>query len=288
MAKRNRFSKSADTKNFEKLKLSHRERYGTTGLLANKSITDPRDYERKYYKITTIGPNKGKLVDTGNNNALVTDEYRKNVRKAIASFKAAQSSEFTGRNREIVFGSRTKGKDLKYRNQLRLIKNLEQKRDTPWRASIPKFFKGKTAEGGLLHNYHLNQEIAKQQALANQLKIGTTVDREDKFNQALVEQQVAATKAQVQQTVPEVGATPGVVSAAPVATDTEKVPEEVTPDPETPNKKKLSTKKPQELTPYTRFEKAGRRQAAGKGSVSKNKYLLKKRLRDKQRQAAGR
>ena len=64
--------------------------------------------------------------------------------------------------------------------------------------------------------------------------------------------------------------------------------EEVTPDPETPNKKKLSTKKPLKLTPYTRFEKAGRRQAAGKGSIAKNKALLKKRLRDKERQAAGR
>ena len=72
------------------------------------------------------------------------------------------------------------------------------------------------------------------------------LDEQEQLEKARVEAQVAATKAQVQQTVPEVGVTPGVVPTAPVATDTEKVPEETTTA--TPNKKKLSTKKPVKKT----------------------------------------
>ena len=223
----NRFSKSADTKNYEKLKIEHLNRYGSSGLLSNKPVTNPRDYEKKYYKITTKGPNKGKLVDTRNNNTLVTKEYRKKIRKEIEAFGGVQHSQFAGRNREIVFGSRTKWKDRKYRNQLRLIKEIEQKRDNPLRASIPKFFKGKTAEGGLLHNYHLNQEIEKQQALANQLRIGTTEDRAEKFNQAEVEAEAetAATKAKADIQVPTPitktpPVTPTTTKTQPVAPDT--------------------------------------------------------------------
>lgn len=73
------------------------------------------------------------------------------------------------------------------------------------------------------------------------------LDEQEQLQKARVEAQVAATKAQVQQTVPEVGVTPGgVPSVAPVATDTETVPKETTTA--TPNKKKLSTKKPVKKT----------------------------------------
>lgn len=148
----------------------HDSRYGRQEKLFGKttSYTDPRDYARRNFKLSTTGDTKGLLVDIGNNNALVTKEYKAKLYDDIANFERAQSSEFSARNRERLFGTRTPFIDEKISSKKSYINRLNLKKSPLDR--LRSVLSKRTAEGGKVFDFNRAEAIKKEEAKLSDLQ----------------------------------------------------------------------------------------------------------------------
>tara|TARA_R100000781_G_scaffold42025_1_gene28970 strand:- start:1057 stop:2097 length:1041 start_codon:yes stop_codon:yes gene_type:complete len=141
----------------------HDSRYGRQEKLFGntQSYTDPRDYARRNFKLSTTGDTKGQLVDIGNNNALVTKEYKAQVYNDITNFERAQSSEFSARNRERLFGTRTPLIDSRITSEKTYIGQL--KNQNPLLDRLRRGLSNTTAEGEKVFDYNRRLAIEKKE-----------------------------------------------------------------------------------------------------------------------------
>jgi hypothetical protein len=121
-----------------------------------------KKHKRKYYKLSTKGATKGKIVDTSfDPPKVVTKEHTASVKANISK----SAAEVRDKNRrwlaKNLTGSETPFVDANYKNKARQIDVLEGKYGNVPGDRLRRFLSAPTAEGGTVFDYQRQLKINK-------------------------------------------------------------------------------------------------------------------------------